>query len=72
MTLECKIVSYDDDSELLIGEIVNICADESVLAEDGQIDIMKLQPITFDPVHNGYHVIGEQIGNAFSDGKELE
>ena len=72
MTLECKMVSYDDDSELLIGEIVNICADESVLAEDGQIDIMKLQPITFDPVHNGYHVIGEQIGNAFSDGKELE
>ncbi len=72
MTLECKMVSYDDDSELLIGEIVNICADESVLSEDGQIDIMKLQPITFDPVHNGYHVIGEKVGQAFSDGKELE
>ena len=72
MTLECKMVSYDDDSELLIGEIVNICADESVLAEDGQIDIMKLQPITFDPVHNGYHVIGEKAGQAFADGKELD
>ena len=45
---------------------------ESVLAEDGQIDIMKLKPISFDPVHNGYHVIGDKVGNAFSDGKELD
>ena len=72
MTLECRMVSYDEDSELLIGEIVNISAEESILSGDGQIDIMKLQPITFDPVHNGYHVIGEKVGNAFSDGKELE
>ena len=72
MTLECRMISYDDDSELLIGEIVNICADESILGEDGQIDIMKLKPVTYDPVHHGYHVIGEKVGNAFSDGKELE
>ena len=72
MTLECRLVSYDDDSELLIGEILNICADESVLGEDGQIDIMKLKPISFDPVHHGYHVIGEKVGAAFSDGKELD
>ena len=38
----------------------------------GQIDIMKLKPISFDPVHNGYHVIGDKVGNAFSDGKELD
>lgn len=72
MTLECRMVSYDDESELLIGEIVNIMADESVLGDDGQIDIMKLNPISFDPVHHGYHVIGEKVGNAFSDGKELD
>ncbi|MBR5488853.1 MAG: flavin reductase family protein [Firmicutes bacterium] len=72
MTLECRVVSYDNDSELLIGEIVNIMADESVLAEDGQIDIMKLKPISFDPVHSEYHVIGDKVGNAFSDGKELD
>lgn len=72
MNLECRVVSYDFDSELLIGEIVNISAEESVLGEDGQIDIMKLKPISFDPVHHGYHVIGEKAGNAFADGKELD
>ncbi|MBQ8562545.1 MAG: flavin reductase family protein [Firmicutes bacterium] len=72
MTLECKLASYDYDTELLIGEIVNICADESVLGEDGQIDVQKLQPITYDPVHHDYIVLGEKVGKAFEDGKELD
>lgn len=72
MTLECTLVSYDDESELLIGEIINISADESILGEDGQIDVLKLQPITYDPVHHGYHVVGEKVGTAFSDGNQLD
>ena len=72
MTLECSFVSYDDESELLIGEIVNVCAEENILDADGKIDINKLQPITFDPVNHGYYVIGEKVGTAFSDGKELD
>ena len=71
MTLECRMVSYDAESELLIGEIINISADESILT-DGKIDPEKLRPITFDPVHNAYRVIGEQVGKAFSDGAKLK
>ena len=72
MTLECRLVSYDAESELLIGEILNVSADESILGDDGQIDVQKLRPITYDPVRHDYLVLGEKIGKAFSDGKELE
>lgn len=71
MALECKVISYDKETCCLIGEIVNVCADESILDEKGKIDPMKLRPITFDPVHHTYHVIGEKVGNAFKDGIAL-
>lgn len=35
MALECKVKSFDNG--ILVGEIVNVCADESVLT-DGKID----------------------------------
>lgn len=69
MALECRLISYDPESCHLFGEIVNVSAEESVLT-DGKIDVRKLKPITFDPVGNGYHVIGEKVGNAFCDGKK--
>lgn len=71
MTLECRLISYDPESCHLFGEIVNINADESILTNE-KIDIMKLSPITFDPVANAYHVIGEKVGNAFRDGLKLK
>ncbi|MBO5222746.1 MAG: flavin reductase family protein [Clostridia bacterium] len=72
MTLECRLVSYDDATERLVGEIVNISAEEGVLGEDGKIDVQKLRPITFDPVHNTYLTLGEIVGNAFRDGLKLK
>ena len=68
MAVECRLVSYDPESCRLVGEIVNVSADESVLNEDGKIDPDKLRPITFDPIHNAYRVLGEKVGNAFQDG----
>ena len=72
MALECRLVSYDEDSCCMVGEIVNVCADESVLDADGKIDPDKLEPITFDPVHNVYRKLGETVGNAFRDGLKLK
>ena len=72
MTLECRLVSYDPESCCLIGEIVNVSAAESILGEDGKIDPDKLEPITFDPVHNVYRKLGETVVNAFRDGLKLK
>ncbi len=71
MTLECKLVKFNEDGNV-IGEIINVSADESVLGENGMVDPAKLRPITFDPINNGYLVLGERVGNAFSDGSKIE
>ena len=72
MAVECRLVSYDPETCRLVGEIVNVSADESVLDENGKIDPDKLRPITFDPVHNTYRVLGEKVANAFQDGAKLK
>ncbi len=72
MALECRLVSYDEESCRMVGEIVNVSAEESVLDENGKIDPEKLQPITFDPVNNAYLKLGEKVGNAFRDGLALK
>ena len=71
MALECNLISYDPESCTLIGQIVNVSADESILGEDGKISPEKLRPVTFDPVHNAYLEIGKKVGNAFRDGLSL-
>ncbi len=72
MAVECRLISYDPESCRLVGEIVNVSADESIIDRDGRIAPDRLQPIIFDPVNNGYHVMGERVGNAFMDGKALK
>ena len=69
MSLECKVKSFEDD--ILIGEIVNVNADKSILT-DGQIDYKKLKPITYDPVTHDYVALGAAVGKAFSDGMKLK
>ena len=69
MALECRVKSFEDD--ILIGEIVNVNADESVLT-DGKIDPKKLKPIAYDPANNTYVTIGDVVGKAFSDGLQLK
>lgn len=71
MTVECKLISYNEETCRMVGEVVNVCADESVLT-DGKIDPMKLHPITYDGMNHAYHVIGEKVGNAFHDGAALK
>lgn len=71
MTLECKLVRVTEEGNI-IGKIVNINADESILDSNGQIDVAKLRPISFEPVGNGYYVLGEKVGNAFKDGSALK
>lgn len=72
MTLECKMISYDKETELMTGQIVNICIDESILNEKGKVDLSKFKPIAYDPVNHDYVVLGEKVGNAFKDGTQLK
>ena len=74
LTIECKLISLDGEmgeGGTLIGEIVNMSADESILT-DGKIDIKKLEPICFDGMNNKYNVIGEEVADAFKIGFQLK
>ena len=72
MALECEVVSYDTETCRLVGRIVNVCADEAVLGENGKVDVNKLAPITYDPMNHHYLALGEKVGQAFHDGVALK
>lgn len=72
MALECEMISYDEESCRLVGRIVNVCAEESVLGENGKVDPCKLHPITYDPMNHTYLVLGKPAGRAFHDGTVLK
>ena len=69
-SVDAPVINYDPETGLLVGEIVNVSVDESAMT-DGKVDVAKVAPITFDPFNNAYHVLGEKVGNAFSDGMAL-
>lgn len=72
MALECKLISYDEKTCRLVGEIINVCADERILDENGKIDLNKFSPITYDPTKHAYCKIGDNVGEAFNIGMNLK
>ena len=72
MTLECELVSYDEETCHMVGRIVNVSADERILTPEGKIDITLLKPIIYDTINKDYLTIGPKVGNAFADGKKVK
>lgn len=72
LTLACKLVRYDTETEICIGEVVGVTADEEILDEKGKIDLTKFHPICYDCDGHGYYTLGQRVGNAFSDGSRLK
>lgn len=70
VALECRLIKFNEDG-ICVGEIINVCAEESVLDENGKPDVKKIDPIIFDGATYDYLNFGEKVGKAFSDGKEL-
>ncbi|MBR2341005.1 MAG: flavin reductase family protein [Clostridia bacterium] len=72
LVLECKLVSYDMQTEICIGEVVNVSIDDGILDEKGKIDLTKFKPICYDTDGHGYYTLGEKVGQAFYDGLKLK
>lgn len=71
MAMECELISYDEETCYMVGRIVNVSVDESILSEDGRIDVTRLQPVVYDPCSKDYLAVGEKVAKAFSSGKTL-
>ncbi len=71
--MECEFIKCQDDeySYGVIGKIVNVLVDESIM-DNNNVDITKLEAIAFDPFTHGYYKVTEKVGNAFKDGFELK
>ena len=73
LTLECKVVECQNTAYgfRVLGEIVNVLADENVLDEKGKVEPSKLNAFVFDQFQNGYYAIGEKVGQAWNTGVPL-
>ena len=71
--LECEFIEYQDNAYGVgvIGRVVNITADESVMVGD-KIDMSLVNAIAFDPYTHGYYKVTERVGEAFKDGLKLK
>ena len=75
LTLECRAIEIEETSlneTRVVGEVVNMSADESILDEEGNIDLSKLQPVIFDSAKNEYRVVGAKVGTAWGSGKAIQ
>lgn len=72
LVMECELCDIVDTEHLhaVIGKIVNVAADESVLDDDGKVDPAKLHAVAFDNFRHGYYKLGEQIAQAWDAGKK--
>jgi len=68
--MECELIE-DESNWGIVGKIVNVSANEEVI-KDGNVDINLLNAICFDSFTNGYYEIGQRVGNAFSDGRQIK
>ena len=73
LNMECKLYDiYDTPThDLVIGEIVETYANESILTDE-KVDLSKLKPLLFDMSSIKYWSVGGVIANCWNIGKELK
>ena len=73
VVMECELQEHlkDEYVSAIVGKIVNVKAEESVLDEKGKVDPTKLNALIFDQFRNDYYVTGEKVAKAWNAGKDL-
>lgn len=73
LCLECEFIEYQNGEYGcgVIGKVVNVTADESVIVDD-KLDMSLVNAIAFDPYTHGYYKVTERVGEAFKDGLQLK
>ena len=70
VVMECELLEIVDTEYVsgIVGRIVNVKAEESVLDETGKVDVTKANALMFDQFRNDYYVTGEKAGKAWNAG----
>ena len=75
INLECKVIHRLDlgSHTLVVGEIVETYVKKACLDADGRKVIpAKIDPLIYTAVSQVYQRLGEVVGNAFHEGRELK
>ncbi len=74
--LECRVLTEVDQGGshvLVIGEVVESHAEESILDESGsKVDVEKLDPLIYIAGSREYRRLGDKVADAFSAGKSVK
>lgn len=73
VVMECELLEHAKTEHIsgIVGKIVNVKAEESVLDENGKVNPVKLQALMFDQFQNGYYGTGEKVATAWNAGLGL-
>ncbi len=73
MVLECKLLHSIEIGlhTQFIGEIIDVKADDSVMAKGGMPDMLKVRPIIYAPTVQKYYGVGKALGKGYSIGKDF-
>ncbi len=72
--IECRVVGIHEMGEyrLVLGEIVETHADESVLTASGKVDIGLLDPLMYVPGMQEYWAVGRKVADAYTVGMPIK
>ena len=73
VSMDCELADIIDTEDVyaMVGKIVNICAEDRVIGEDGKVNPDQIHAQIFDQFRNGYYAVGEKVGQAWNAGKDL-
>ncbi len=73
VVMECELSEIISSGNVyaVIGKILNVGAEESVLSDNGKVAPEKLNALIFDQFRSGYYVTGEKVGQAWNAGAGL-
>ena len=70
-SMECTLECFKEDYGI-IGNVLRLLVDDKYIDEDGKVNLTKMGIISYDPFNHGYYVIGEKVGQAFSEGRKIK
>ena len=73
LALECRVIEMapGPGGIRVVGEVLNVSADEAILGPDGLVDADRARFLSFDRVRRVYRVLGGIVGQAYRDGRRL-
>ena len=73
VALECEFLEEINTANMhaIVGKIVNVSAEESVVGDKDKILPEKVNALIFDQYRSGYYAVGDKVGQAWNAGAGL-